>query len=63
MYLDLGTLTLDTGASPAANISVNTRPDKLGSDKFQSGTDTWVRNAMERMDCSFWCTVHHCHRP
>ena len=41
--LNLGMLTLYTGASPAANISIDTRPYETSSDAFLSGSDTWMR--------------------
>ena len=40
MSLAICMLTPDTGATPATNIGVDTRPNKSGSNEFLSGTDT-----------------------
>ena len=43
MLLNLRTLTLNIGASPVANISIDTRPNKTRNDEFLGGTDSLVR--------------------
>ena len=50
MCLNLGTLTLYTGACPATNICVDTRPYEPGSDKLLSSSDSWVREVVEGME-------------
>ena len=40
--LDLGTLTVYAGASPAANIRVNARPNEPRGEEFLGGSNSWV---------------------
>ena len=47
MLLDLCALALNTRTSPAANVGVDTRPDKARGNEFLCGTDTWMGESME----------------
>ena len=49
MSLDLGTLTLYAGASPVANIGIDTRPYEPGSDELLGCSDSWVGQTMQRV--------------
>ena len=50
MPMDLSSLALDTGASPATNVGINSRPNESRSNEFLCGTDTWMRESMERIE-------------
>ena len=47
MFVDLGTLTWDTCASPTTDIGIDTRPNTTGGDKFLSSTDSRVRKTVK----------------
>ena len=49
MSLNLGTLTPYTGTSPAANISIDTRPYEPGGDELLGSPDSWMRETMKRV--------------
>ena len=44
--LNLGTLTLYTGACPSTNVSVDTRPHKRSSDELLGSSDSWMGEVM-----------------